>query len=58
MVQFLPCPAFKEIDIDELKQYGVKKINIYENLDELEIYTGTRTKPLCRRIYNMTQTGL
>lgn len=54
----LPCPAFKEIDIEELKQYGVKKINIYENLDELEIYTGTRTKPLCRRIYNMTQTGL
>lgn len=48
----LPCPAFKEIDIKDLEKYGVKNINIYNNLEELVVYEGSRNYPLCKKYYN------
>ncbi|MBQ7104973.1 MAG: radical SAM protein [Bacilli bacterium] len=48
----LPCPAFKEIDIELLEKYGVKKINIRENLEDIRVINGTRKNPLCKTIYD------
>lgn len=48
----LPCPAFKEIPIEELERYGVKKINIRTNLEDLKVVNGTRKHPLCKIIYD------
>lgn len=47
----LPCPAFKEIDIDTMKKYGIKYYNIYENLEEIKTPGGKRKEPLCQKIY-------
>lgn len=48
----LPCPAFKEYDTAKLNALGIKTPNIYSNLDEVTIRTGTMQKPLCKRLYN------
>lgn len=48
----LPCPAFKEIPIEELQRYGVKRINIRTNLEDLKVVNGTRKQPLCKIIYD------
>jgi len=48
----LPCPAFKEIPIEELQKYGVQKINIRTNLEDLKVVNGTRKHPLCKTIHN------
>lgn len=48
----LPCPAFKEIPIEELERYGVRKINIRTNLEDLKVVNGTRKNPLCKTIYD------
>lgn len=47
----LPCPAFKELDLETMKKYGIKYYNIYENLDEVKIPGGKRVEPLCKKIY-------
>ena len=47
----LPCPAFKELDIDTMKKYGIKHYSIYENLDEVKTPGGKRREPLCKKIY-------
>jgi len=47
----LPCPAFKELDVDTMKKYGIKYYNIYENLNEVKVYGGKRLEPLCKKIY-------
>lgn len=48
----LPCPAFKELSDEEYQKYGIKHYSIYENLEEFHISgTGTRTFPLCKKIY-------
>ena len=48
----LPCPAFKELSEEVYQKYGIKHYNIYENLEEVHISgTGTRTFPLCKKIY-------
>lgn len=47
----LPCPAFKEIDAETLKKYGIKLLNIYTSLDEVHARGGTRLKPLCKEVY-------
>lgn len=49
----LPCPAFKELDIDTMKKYGMKHYSIYENLEDVRVIGGTRVKPLCRIVYKM-----
>ena len=48
----LPCPAFKELDLETMKKYGIKYYSIYENLEEVKTPGGKRMKPLCERIYN------
>jgi len=47
----LPCPAFKEIDIDILQKNKIKVCNIYHDLDKIKVYSGTRKKPLCKELY-------
>lgn len=47
----LPCPAFKELDIETMKKYGIKCYNIYDNLEEVKIFGGKRVEPLCKKIY-------
>lgn len=51
----LPCPAFKELDIETMKKYEIKNYSIYDNLDEIEILGGTRLEPLCKKIYKKYQ---
>lgn len=47
----LPCPAFKELDADTMRRFGMKHYSIYENLEEVTAPGGTRVEPLCRKIY-------
>lgn len=47
----LPCPAFKELNLDTMKKYGIKLHSIYEDLEQLVIKGGTRDSPLCRQVY-------
>ena len=49
----LPCPAFKELDIETMKKYGIKDYNIYKNLEEVKTPGGKRVVPLCKKIYNI-----
>ena len=52
----LPCPAFKEYDLKKLNSLGIKTPNIYTNLEDISINRGTRSKPLCKRLYNFNKT--
>lgn len=47
----LPCPAFKELDLETMQKYGIKYYNIYDNLEEVKILGGKRVEPLCKKIY-------
>lgn len=47
----LPCPAFKEYDVGKLNALGIKTPNIYDNLEDIKIYPGTRKEPLCKQLY-------
>ena len=47
----LPCAAFKEYDLEILNSMGIKTPNIYENLEDVKTYNGTRKKPLCKQLY-------
>lgn len=47
----LPCPAFKELDLDTMKKYGIKYYNIYENIEEVNTPGGKRVEPLCAKVY-------
>lgn len=47
----LPCPAFKEYDVEKLNALGIKTPNIYDNLEDIKIYPGTRKEPLCKQLY-------
>lgn len=50
--QILPCPAFKDTEINLLKRKGFNDINIYRNLDEFKfIENASRVIPLCEQIY-------
>lgn len=49
----LPCPAFKELDIKTMKKFGIKYYNIYENLEEVKVYSGKRLEPLCQKVYRL-----
>lgn len=49
----LPCPAFKDITLEECKKYNIKLYNIYDDISEFSIPgRGTRSEPLCKKIYN------
>lgn len=47
----LPCPAFKEMDVETLKKYGIRLYSIYDDLEEVVLTGGKRKQPLCRQIY-------
>lgn len=47
----LPCPAFKELDLETMKKFGIKYYNIYENLEEVRTPGGKRNEPLCQKVY-------
>lgn len=48
----LPCPAFKEYDTKVLNEMGIKTPSIYDDLTSIKIYSGTRTYPLCKKLYD------
>lgn len=48
----LPCPAFKEFDVEKLQQMGIKTPNVYTDLDSVQVHNGTRAYPLCKKLYN------
>lgn len=47
----LPCPAFKEINIEKMEQYGIKLHSIYDDLEKVTIQGGKRAEPLCKQVY-------
>lgn len=47
----LPCPAFKELDVETMNKYGIKHYSIYENIEEVKTPGGNRIEPLCRKVY-------
>lgn len=47
----LPCPAFKEIDIETMNKYGIRIYSIYDDLDKILVRNGHRKEPLCRQVY-------
>lgn len=48
----LPCPAFKEITLEECKKFNINIPNIYQNLEDVNIPgKGKRVKQLCKQIY-------
>lgn len=47
----LPCPAFKELNVETMKKYGIKLHNIYEDLENVVVYSGKRKTPLCKQVY-------
>lgn len=47
----LPCPSFKDTDINILKENGIKIYNIYHDLDNLTLKEGSRGTPLCKKIH-------
>jgi len=47
----LPCPAFKEYDLDKLHELGIETPNIYTDLDKVLIKRGSRKNPLCKEVY-------
>lgn len=49
----LPCPAFKELDKETMRKYGIKYYNIYENLEQIETPGGKRIEPLCAKVYKL-----
>lgn len=51
----LPCAAFKEYDIKKLNDLGIKTPNIYNELDSIKIYNGTRKEPLCKKLYGFNR---
>ena len=51
----LPCPAFKEFDPEILRKNGFKTLSIYGDLEEIKIFEGTRSEPLCKKLYKFNQ---
>lgn len=48
----LPCPAFKEYDIEKLNSLGIETPNIKDGLTTLTLKNGSREEPLCKKLYN------
>ena len=51
----LPCPAFKEYDIEKLNALGIKTPNIHYNLEDIKVHHGTRKQPLCKQLYKFNK---
>lgn len=50
----LPCPAFKEMDVETMKKYGIRLYSIYEDLEKIIVRGGKRKEPLCRQVYGFS----
>ena len=50
----LPCPAFKEINLETMEKYGIRLYSIYEDLEKIVIPGGKRKTPLCKQVYGFT----
>lgn len=50
----LPCPAFKEMNVETMEKYGIKLHSIYEDLEKVVIYGGKRKSPLCKQVYGFS----
>ena len=47
----MPCPAFKEMNVETMEKYGIKLHSIYDDLEKVVVKGGTRSQPLCRQVY-------
>ncbi|MBE5806151.1 MAG: radical SAM protein [Clostridiales bacterium] len=47
----LPCPAFKEMNVETMQKYGIKLYSIYEDLEKVIVHSGKRKIPLCKQVY-------
>lgn len=47
----LPCPAFKEMDVETMEKYGIHLHSIYEDLEKVVMTGGARSQPLCKQVY-------
>lgn len=47
----LPCPAFKEISVENMEKYGIKLYSIYDDLEKIIVQNGKRKTPLCKQVY-------
>jgi MoaA/NifB/PqqE/SkfB family radical SAM enzyme len=52
----LPCPAFKEYDLSTLNRIGIRTPNIFTDLSSVKVHNGTRSYPLCKKLYDFTGT--
>lgn len=50
----LPCPAFKEYNLEQLNALGIETPNIYTELEKVFVKTGSRAKPLCKQLYRFS----
>lgn len=48
--QVLPCPAFKDIDLQLLEEKGFKTVNIFKNIEEYQISDKIHEAPLCEQM--------
>ena len=47
--EILPCPAFKDIDLNLLKQKGYEPVNIFKNLEDFIVKDKAHVVPLCQQ---------
>lgn len=47
----LPCPSFKDTDLETLKNNGINVYNIYQDLNKLEVKKESIKSPLCKKIH-------
>ena len=47
----IPCPAFKELNVETMQKYGIKLYSIYEDLEKVVVHSGKRKQPLCKQVY-------
>lgn len=52
----LPCPAFKEYDVEKLNKIGIRTPNIHTDLESIVVHSGTRAYPLCKKLYDFNGT--
>ncbi len=52
----LPCPAFKEYDTAILNKMGIKTPNVHTDLESVQVHNGTRSYPLCKKLYDFNGT--
>ncbi|MDD4547324.1 MAG: radical SAM protein [Bacilli bacterium] len=47
----LPCPSFKDTDLEILKNNNINVYNIYDDLNNLDIKNQSIKSPLCKKIH-------